>query len=648
VTTDDPAADEDQPADTAATDTTSDEAKSDEATSDEAGSAPEGTGEPGTTGSTDMHELAGTDTTLARPASPDAVEDAAVVSAAGAPNGELEAAAVAAAAEAEETDEADEGDEPERPAEAPPVVRHEREVERVGPAKFRLERRVRVVFALALVLALLLTAAGTIAFRQVLDAREAMVDRADPGLLAASELLAALVDQETGVRAYVLSADDTFLEPYERGADAAEAARADLDRIAADLPEMRADLERVDEAVAAWRDGYAEPTIDDVRAGDQGGRDEASLREGRALFDDVRTEVADLQDLLTGTRAEARDRLNATTLRLLLILAIAALVVAAMAAFLWRLIRRGVEAPLQQLGHDAQQVAAGDLDHPVEPVGPVELQELAVSMDQMRQRIVDELGAVTQARDALERQTGDLARSNAELEQFAYVASHDLQEPLRKVASFCQLLQSRYGGQLDERADQYIEFAVDGAKRMQALINDLLALSRVGRTPADAVVVRTGQLIDEALENLSQEIEATDAKITVVGPLPRVRVELSLGVALFQNLVSNSLKFRRPDVAPSVHVSARRTAGFHEFTVSDEGIGIEPEYAERIFVIFQRLHGRQDFGGTGIGLALCRKIVEGHGGRIWVDTGGQADGSTGSSGTGATIRFTLPVVEGDA
>jgi light-regulated signal transduction histidine kinase (bacteriophytochrome) len=178
---------------------------------------------------------------------------------------------------------------------------------------------------------------------------------------------------------------------------------------------------------------------------------------------------------------------------------------------------------------------------------------------------------------------------------------------------------------------------------MQALINDLLALSRVGRTPADAVVVRSSHLVDEALENLSDEIEATDAKITVVGPLPRVRVEKSLGVALFQNLVSNALKFRRPDVAPNVHVSARRAAGFHEFTVADEGIGIEPEYAERIFVIFQRLHGRDDFGGTGIGLALCRKIVEGQGGRIWVDTGGHADGDSGT-----TIRFTLPVVEGDA
>jgi signal transduction histidine kinase len=531
-------------------------------------------------------------------------------------------------------------DEPtEGPAEAVEIV----PAPRVATVRFRLDRRVRLVFALAIVLALVLTAAGTIAFLQVLDAREELVDRADPGLLASSDLLAALVDQETGVRAYVLSADESFLEPYERGAAAADDARAELDRAAADLPEVRAQLEEVDQAIAGWRDGYAEPTLDEVRAGDRVGREEAELRRGRTLFDEVRTEVGDLQAQLTTIRADARDRLNSTTLQLLLILAITALVVAAIAAFLFRLMRRNVQAPLHQLGQDAHLIAEGDLDHPVEPTGPVELQALAVAMEQMRQRIVDELAAVTQARDTLERQTGDLSRSNAELEQFAYVASHDLQEPLRKVASFCQLLQSRYGGQLDERADQYIAFAVDGAKRMQALINDLLALSRVGRTPADAVVVRASHLVDEALENLSDDIEATEAKITVVGPLPRVRVEKSLGVALFQNLVSNSLKFRRPEVPPSVHVSVRRTAGFHEFTVADEGIGIEPEYAERIFVIFQRLHGRDDFGGTGIGLALCRKIVEGQGGRIWVDTGGHAGGDPGT-----TIRFTLPVVEGDA
>jgi signal transduction histidine kinase len=509
--------------------------------------------------------------------------------------------------------------------------------------RFSLRRRVRVASAIAVVVAVLLAAAGTIAFASLLEARDALVDRADPGLQDASELLAAMVDQETGLRAYVLSGDETFLEPYEQGAGAAEAARAGLDRRVGDLPGVAPRLDEVDRAIAAWRDDYAEPTIEEVQAGDPAVREEALLREGRERFDDVRARIADLQDRLTAERADAHDQLNATTTRLLAILVVAALTVAAIAALLWRLVRRRVEVPLLHLGRDAQQVAGGDLDHLIEPVGPDEMQALAASMEQMRRRIVDELEAVRQARDALERRSGDLARSNTELEQFAYVASHDLQEPLRKVASFCQLLQTRYAGRLDDRADQYIGFAVDGARRMQALINDLLAFSRVGRSPTDAVVVRAGQLVDEALENLAPTIEESGAEITVIGPLPRVRVEASLGVALFQNLISNGLKFHRPDAPPSVEVTSRHAAGFHEFAVRDEGIGIPAEYAERIFVIFQRLHARDDYGGTGIGLALSRKIVEGHGGRIWVDTGPPADGAPGT-----TIRFTLPVLEGDA
>jgi signal transduction histidine kinase len=449
----------------------------------------------------------------------------------------------------------------------------------------------------------------------------------------------------------VLSSDDTFLEPYERGSETEDEARADLDRLTGDLG-VDDQLARLDAAIAAWHDDYVEPTLDGVRDGDRSVRTDAALDDGRALFDDIRVEVAALQERLTDARADARDQLSDTTLRLLVILAVTAVVLAATAAFLWRLIRRDVEAPLAPLGRDARQVAGGQMDHPVEPVGPAEMQELAAAMEQMRRRIVADLGAVTEARDALERQSDDLARSNAELEQFAYVASHDLQEPLRKVASFCQLLQARYGGQLDDRADQYIGFAVDGAKRMQALINDLLAFSRVGRLPDDLVEVGAGKLVDDAMENLSPAIDAAEAKITVVGPLPRVRVETSLGVALFQNLISNALKFRRPDVPPSVHVTARRvdeptsdggSRRMTEFTVRDEGIGIPAEYAERIFIIFQRLHGRDEYSGTGIGLALCRKIVEGHGGRIWVDT------SAGEgSGTGTTIRFTLPAAEGDA
>ena len=234
---------------------------------------------------------------------------------------------------------------------------------------------------------------------------------------------------------------------------------------------------------------------------------------------------------------------------------------------------------------------------------------------------------------ALQTRAHELERSNSELEQFAYVASHDLQEPLRKVASFCQLLQRRYVGQLDARADQYIEFAVDGARRMQALIADLLDYSRVGRLEPEPVLVSCASALSEARVNLAAEIRATGAVIETA-ELPFVRAEFSLLTSLFQNLIGNAVRFRsaRP---PVIRITVtEQVDGFWLFSVADNGIGIEAEYAERIFVIFQRLHGRSEYDGTGIGLAMCRRIVEHYGGRIWLDTTYQG---------GANFCFTLPV-----
>ncbi|HIH02539.1 MAG TPA: PAS domain-containing protein [Methanoregulaceae archaeon] len=230
-----------------------------------------------------------------------------------------------------------------------------------------------------------------------------------------------------------------------------------------------------------------------------------------------------------------------------------------------------------------------------------------------------------------------LRRVNTELERFAYVASHDLQEPLRKVASFCQLLQRRYAGQLDERADQYIAFAVDGAQRMQRLINDLLAFSRIGRLTTGFTEVDLNKVMGDVAGQTEAALQYSDAELTW-GEMPTIRGEEPLLTNLLVNLVSNSVKFRRPDVPPKVHVSARLVDGEWEISCRDNGIGIEPEFADKIFVIFQRLHSKDAYPGTGIGLAIVKKIVEYHGGRVWVDT--DAD-------EGTTIRFTLPALEAD-
>ena len=288
--------------------------------------------------------------------------------------------------------------------------------------------------------------------------------------------------------------------------------------------------------------------------------------------------------------------------------------------------------PLDQLAAQVRQVADGDFEREVTVRGSREVTNLAADVNTMRERILHELSASNEANAVLQAHATELQRSNAELEQFAYVASHDLQEPLRKVASFTQLLQRRYAGKLDARADQYIEFAVDGAKRMQALINDLLTYSRVGRSGREPALVSSDAALTQARANLAEQIEQTGATLET-GHLPLVLAELPLLIAVFQNLLSNALKFSggKP---PRVVITVRRDEPFWLFSFSDSGIGIEPEYAERIFVIFQRLNERSAYAGTGIGLAMTRKIIDYFGGRIWLDT-------TVTKGT--RFYFTLPM-----
>jgi signal transduction histidine kinase len=244
----------------------------------------------------------------------------------------------------------------------------------------------------------------------------------------------------------------------------------------------------------------------------------------------------------------------------------------------------------------------------------------------------DHLEELVKARTAeLARTATELARSNKDLEQFAYVSSHDLQEPLRMVSGFMQLLERHAGGKLDATADKYIHFAVDGAKRMQQLIDDLLAYSRVGTKGGQLAPTGSGEALQRAVANLRTAIEQRGAQVTQ-GELPVLRADATQLAQLFQNLVGNAIKFAG-EKAPKVHVEARRDEDLWTFAVRDNGIGIDPEFSEKIFVIFQRLHTRDQYPGTGIGLAICKKIVERHGGRIWVES---------TPGEGSTFYFTLP------
>jgi light-regulated signal transduction histidine kinase (bacteriophytochrome) len=238
-----------------------------------------------------------------------------------------------------------------------------------------------------------------------------------------------------------------------------------------------------------------------------------------------------------------------------------------------------------------------------------------------------------QAELALTQKTDELGRSNAELEQFAYVASHDLQEPLRMVSSYVQLFQKRYSGQVDEQADKYINYAVEGARRMQLLIGGLLEYSRMGRQDLEPTEQSAELPLQQALANLRSAIEEASVEVTH-DPMPRVRVDSAQLSQVFQNLIGNAIKFRRLDLPAKIHVGVDTSVSPYAFSVTDNGIGIAPEYAERVFVIFQRLHTRAAYPGTGIGLSICKKVLERHGGQIWVQS---------TLGEGATFHFTLPV-----
>jgi PAS domain S-box-containing protein len=268
---------------------------------------------------------------------------------------------------------------------------------------------------------------------------------------------------------------------------------------------------------------------------------------------------------------------------------------------------------------------------------PIELTISPAGLDDKRffAAFLHDISERLAAEAALAEQQKELERSNAELQQFAYVASHDLQEPLRMVASYTQLLAKRYQGKLGADADEFIHFAVDGAQRMQTLINDLLAYSRVGTRGKPFEPVDISEVLAVAQANLKVAIEESGAEVVVAGAMPTIDADRTQMIQLMQNLIGNAIKFRRPDSKPRVTVSAQpdpATKMWH-FTVADNGIGIDPEHHERIFVIFQRLHTREHYQGTGIGLAVCRKIVERHEGKIWVESG---------EGEGSTFHFTLP------
>ncbi len=349
---------------------------------------------------------------------------------------------------------------------------------------------------------------------------------------------------------------------------------------------------------------------------------------------DLNESVAAFHDTSLAAAMQAHRRASVT---LMLFVSVVGLVLIAVATSTGRAIAQRIVRLAEAVG----AIGAGNLDYRVDLAGNDELADLARATNEMaaqlkasyasRDELRKEVEERTRAEDALHRSNENLEHSNKELEQFAYVASHDLQEPLRMVASYTQLLAQRYEGQLDDKAKKYINYAVDGVMRMQRLINDLLAFSRIGTRGKPLEPTDTHAVLGEALRNLTVAIEESRVLVTT-DDLPNVRADASQLALVFQNLIGNAIKFRKREDS-RVHVAVADLAGEWVFSVRDNGIGIDPKFADRIFVIFQRLHTREEYPGTGIGLAVCKRIVERHGGRIWFES---------VPGKGSTFFFSIP------
>jgi signal transduction histidine kinase len=499
-----------------------------------------------------------------------------------------------------------------------------------------LRRRVAALCLLAALLLAFLAAGGAITAAANQGRLTTLIDDIGPMRTAADDLMLALVNQESGVLRYVVNHNAADLTPYEDGVEQERLNEIWISQSPATTQAIRDGLTDVAARASRWREGVAKPAIAAVNRHDFAAATALMSEPAWVQFEQVREAAEKLRSTMVDVRNTASTGIRDASSTLVFVLLVAAVMVIAAGIALMITLQRLVIGPVTDLATQVRAVARGTYDQQIRPVGPPELEHLGRDVDLMRRQIASDLAEVEAARRqieasnaALEQQAAELVRSNRDLEQFAYVASHDLQEPLRKVASFCQLLQRRYADQLDERAQQYIEFAVNGAQRMQRLINDLLAFSRIGRDPAGFIDVDLARLVADAAR--VHEDDGADVRWT---DLPVVHGEEALLGTLLTNLIGNAVKFRRPDVPAEVRISSTRVGDMWHISCADNGIGVARESAQQVFVIFQRLHPRDSYPGTGIGLAVAKKIVEYHGGEIWLEPD-VADGTT--------VTFTLPV-----
>ncbi len=422
------------------------------------------------------------------------------------------------------------------------------------------------------------------------------------------DVRSAIQDAETGQRGFLLTGESRYLGPFNGAIAKLPQELADLNELAAQNGVSRREMVELQQAIHDKLQEL-EKTIELRRARDtKAALAEVATNRGERYMIRIRSLIKALDDEQSNTFQQRLKKQRASQLELDVVLGIGI----ALASLLVYLAHRFNVAYVQDRDRREQEIRALN--------------------DNLEERVTERTAELKARTGELEERSAELQRSNADLMQFAYVASHDLQEPLRMVGSYMGLLARRYQGKLDETADRYIEFAVDGAHRMQALIHDLLMYSRAGTQVLEKKPISSEQVLQIALKNLDVTVKDAHALVRYEN-LPVVEADEVKLTQVMQNLVGNGIKFRKPDISPEISVTARRSPGEWIFTIADNGIGFDSVYCDRIFEVFQRLHGVGAYPGNGIGLAICRRIVEQHGGRLWAES---------EPGRGSTFFFSLP------
>ncbi len=469
-----------------------------------------------------------------------------------------------------------------------------------SPFKWPIERKILASFGLIVFIVLVVE---TVAYNSINNLIETsrQVSHSQQVINQIGDVLSTMTDAETGQRGYVITGDESFLEPYQAAISLVDGKIQGLLDLTADDPYQQARIVSLKTSVS---DKLSElQRVIDIRRtqGAEAAQQAVAAGVGKGFMDDIRQVLGEMQaheNTLLTNYADDNDNTSKRARGTFFILLVVMIILLVSGYFM---IRRDSRARKK-----AEE-------------------NLRVLNQELEQRVLERT-------QQLEEINHELTRSNEELQQFAYVASHDLQEPLRMVASYTQLLARRYKGKLDSDADDFISFAVDGANRMQGLINDLLAYSRVGTKGKPFAPTDCNDVLEQALGNLHVAIEESGVVVTH-DDLPMIMADSTQMVQLFQNLIGNAIKFKGKE-APHIEIKARKQDKEWLISVHDNGLGIDPQYADRVFIIFQRLHTRDEYPGTGIGLAICKRVVERHGGRIWVKS---------EPGKGSTFSFTLPV-----